>query len=36
MWERAALVFDRLTADALPRGASRDLILKVASEQWDS
>jgi transcriptional regulator with XRE-family HTH domain len=36
VWERAALVFDRLTADALPRGASRDLILKVASEQWDS
>jgi DNA-binding XRE family transcriptional regulator len=34
--ERAALTFDRLTRDALPRGASRDLILKVASEQWNT
>jgi transcriptional regulator with XRE-family HTH domain len=34
--ERAALTFDRLTADALPRGASRDLILKVANEQWNT
>ena len=33
--ERAALTFDRLTRDALPRGASRDLILKVANEQWN-
>ena len=34
--DRAALIFDRLTRDALPRGASRDLILKVAHEQWDT
>lgn len=34
--ERAAQIFDRLTADALPRGASRDLILKAANEQWDT
>jgi DNA-binding XRE family transcriptional regulator len=34
--ERAALTFDRLTRDALPRGASRDLILKVADEQWNT
>src|SRR6266568_3875691 len=33
--ERATLIFDRLTDDALPRGASRDLILKVAEEQWN-
>jgi len=33
--ERAALIFDRLTRDALPRGASRDLISKVADEQWN-
>ena len=31
---RAALAFDRLRADALPRGASRDLIGKVAEERW--
>jgi transcriptional regulator with XRE-family HTH domain len=31
---KAALAFDRLRADALPRGASRDLIGKVAEEQW--
>lgn len=31
---RAALAFDRLRAEALPRGASRDLIGKVAEEQW--
>jgi transcriptional regulator with XRE-family HTH domain len=34
--DRAALIFDRLTRDALPRGASRDLILKVAHEQCDT
>jgi transcriptional regulator with XRE-family HTH domain len=34
--ERAALTFDRLTRDALPRGASRDLILKAANEQWNT
>ena len=34
--ERAALTFDRLTRDVLPRGASRDLILKVANEQWNA
>jgi transcriptional regulator with XRE-family HTH domain len=27
-------IFDRVRADALPRGASRDLIRKVAEEQW--
>lgn len=30
----AALVFDTLRSEALPRGASRDLILKVAEERW--
>ena len=34
--DRAALIFDRLTRDALPRGASRDLIVKVAHEQWNT
>jgi transcriptional regulator with XRE-family HTH domain len=34
--ERAALIFDRLTRDALPRGASRDLISKVADERWNA
>ena len=29
-----ALRFDRLRSEALPRGASRDLIKKVAEEQW--
>jgi hypothetical protein len=28
------LAFDRLRAEALPRGASRDLIGKVAEERW--
>jgi hypothetical protein len=27
-------IFDRVRAEALPRGASRDLIRKVAEEQW--
>ena len=31
---KAALRFDRLRAEALPRGASRDLIMKVAEERW--
>jgi transcriptional regulator with XRE-family HTH domain len=31
---RAALAFDRLRAEALPQGASRDLIGKVAEERW--
>ncbi len=29
-----ALRFDRLRAEALPRASSRDLIRKVAEEQW--
>jgi transcriptional regulator with XRE-family HTH domain len=33
---KAALAFDRLRAEALPRGASRDLIGKVAEERWRS
>ena len=31
---KAAVAFDRVRADALPRDASRDLILKVADEKW--
>jgi transcriptional regulator with XRE-family HTH domain len=31
---KAALAFDQLRAEALPRGASRDLIGKVAEERW--
>jgi transcriptional regulator with XRE-family HTH domain len=31
---KAAVAFDRMRGDALPRDASRDLILKVADEQW--
>jgi transcriptional regulator with XRE-family HTH domain len=31
---KAAVTFDRVRGDALPRDASRDLILKVADEQW--
>jgi len=31
---RAAVAFDRVRADALPRDASRDLLLKVAEERW--
>jgi hypothetical protein len=30
----AALAFDQLRAEALPRGASRDLIGKVAEQRW--
>jgi transcriptional regulator with XRE-family HTH domain len=33
---KAAVAFDRVRADALPRDASRDLILKVADEKWKS
>jgi transcriptional regulator with XRE-family HTH domain len=33
---KAAVTFDRVRADALPREASRDLILKVADERWKS
>lgn len=33
--EQAALIFERLTEDALPRGASRDLIVKVANQKWN-
>jgi transcriptional regulator with XRE-family HTH domain len=33
---KAAIVFDRVRSDALPRSASRDLILKVAEERWNS
>jgi transcriptional regulator with XRE-family HTH domain len=31
---KAAVAFDRLRGDALPRSASRDLILRVADERW--
>ena len=31
---KAAVAFDRVRGDALPRDASRDLVLKVADEQW--
>ena len=31
---KAAVAFDRVRGDALPRDASRDLIMKVADEQW--
>lgn len=31
---KAAAAFDRVRGDALPRDASRDLILKVADERW--
>jgi transcriptional regulator with XRE-family HTH domain len=34
MVRKAAVIFDRVRADALPRDASRDLILKVADEKW--
>jgi Domain of unknown function (DUF5753) len=33
---KAAVAFDRVRADALPRDASRDLVLKVADEKWKS
>src|ERR1022692_4873245 len=31
---KAAVAFDRVRGDALPRDASRNLILKVADERW--
>lgn len=31
---KATVAFDRVRGDALPRDASRDLILKVADEKW--
>jgi transcriptional regulator with XRE-family HTH domain len=31
---KAAVAFDRVRADALPRGASHDLILRLADELW--
>jgi hypothetical protein len=31
---KLSLTFGTLRADALPRGASRDLIGKIAEEQW--
>jgi transcriptional regulator with XRE-family HTH domain len=31
---KAAVTFDRVRADALPRDASREVILKVADERW--
>ncbi len=31
---KAAVTFDRVRGDALPRDASRDLVLKVADERW--
>jgi hypothetical protein len=33
---KAAVTFDRVRGDALPRDASRDLILKVTDEKWKS
>lgn len=32
---KTAVVFDQVRADALPRTASRDLILKLAGERWN-
>jgi len=34
MVAKVALVFDTLRSEALPRGASADLIMKVAEEEW--
>jgi transcriptional regulator with XRE-family HTH domain len=31
---KAAVAFDRVRGDALPRDASRDLVVKVADEKW--
>lgn len=33
---KAAVAFNRVRGDALPRGASQDLILKVAEEEWNA
>lgn len=34
--QKAAVAFDLVRGDALPRGASRDVILKVAEERWNA
>jgi len=34
--ENAGIAFDLVRGDALPRAASRDLILKVAEERWNT
>jgi len=34
--DNAGIVFDLVRGDALPRAASRDLILKVAEERWNT
>lgn len=34
--QAASVVFDRVRGDALPRNASRGLVLKVAEERWNS
>ncbi len=33
---KAAVAFDLVRGDALPRGASQDLILKVAEDKWNA
>jgi hypothetical protein len=33
---KAVVAFDRVRGDALPRTISRDLITKVAGEQWNT
>ncbi len=33
---KAAVAFDLVRGDALPRGASQDLILKIAEEKWNA
>jgi hypothetical protein len=32
---KAAVAFDLVRGDALPRGASQDMILKVAEDKWN-
>lgn len=32
--EQATVIFDTLRSEALPRGASKDLIMKVAEDKW--
>jgi hypothetical protein len=34
MVAQVMLTFDTLRSEALPRGISRDLIMKVAEEKW--
>lgn len=36
MRERVALIFERLTEEALPASTSRDRILKAANEKWNA